>query len=347
MGVSKAEINTLDTSPIVVRYRDDIVDGERLDEISVTVFEAEKSPNSSLAWILSVKDDAGQEFEVKIWHTHDVDMWWREGQRYLLRDGRGTRRSASDILLHSTADFTVHRPEGVVDLLAIGDSHIGRENRPKDSGDPFHTTRQFVAAMGYAVRYDVDAVIYAGDLFDEGPSVEEIAIAEIGLDILGKNGIPFYFVYGNHGVDTAKEFYDGIESTDISYIGPKGVSFKGSVEVFGVDNGSKEDISSVVSDFVSSPEIDRQILVTHNEIKPPRKTGVITVETLYALSQIQFDYILSGHLHDAESGTYCETEIQYLGSTADISANKNATDQSAWLIHITSDDINSSRLKVS
>ena len=346
LGFNKAEINTLDVSLIVVRLRDDIADGERLDEISVTVLEAEKYTSSSLAWRLSVEDDEGQEFGVKIWHTHDMDTWWREGQQYLLRNGRGTRRSDGEVLLHSTGDFTVHRPEGVVDLLAIGDSHIGRENRPKDSGDPYHTARQFVAAIGYAVRYDVDAVIHAGDLFDDNPNMEDLAIAKSGFDILGENEIPFYFVYGNHGVDTAKEFYDGIESADISRIGTRGVRFKSTLEVFGLDNGSGEDLNTVAPDFVPSPEIDRQILVGHTEIKPPRENGAIAVEMLYALSPIKFDYVLAGHLHDPESGTYSETEIQHLGSTADISANQNAKDQSAWLIHVTTDDVDISRLNL-
>lgn len=329
-----------------MRLRDDIADGERLDEISVTVLEAEKYTSSSLAWRLSVKDDEGQEFEVKIWHTHDVDTWWYEGQQYLLRNGRGTRRSDSEVLLHSTGDFIVHRPEGVVDLLAIGDSHIGRENRPKDSSDPYHTARQFLAAIGYAVRYDVDAVIHAGDLFDDNPNEDDLAIAKSGFDILGKNEIPFYFVYGNHGVNTAKEFYDGIEGADISHIGTRGVRFKDTLEVFGLDNGSEEDLGTVASDFLSSPEIDRHILVAHTEIEPPRESGAISVEMLYAVSQVKFDYVLSGHLHDPESGTYSGTEIQHLGSTADISANQNAKDQSAWLVHVTADDVDINRLKL-
>lgn len=346
LGFNKAEINILDVSLIVVRLKDDIADGERLDEISVTVLEAEKYTSSSLAWRLSVKDNEGQEFAVKIWHTHDVDTWWREGQQYLLRNGRGKRRSDSEVLLHSTGDFTVHRPEGVVDLLAIGDSHIGRENRPKDSGDPYHTARQFVAAIGYAVRYDVDAVIHAGDLFDDNPNMEDLAIAKSGFDILGKNEIPFYFVYGNHGVDTAEEFYDEIESADISHLGTRGVRFKSTLEVFGLDNGSEEDLNTVTPDFIPSPEIDRHILVGHTEIKPPRESGSIAVEMLYTLSPVKFDYVLSGHLHDPESGTYSETEIQHLGSTADISANQNAKDQSAWLIHVTTNDVDISRLNL-
>jgi len=329
-----------------VPLRDDIVDGDRLDEISVTIRNAEKSFNSSLAWILSVEDDAEKEFEVKIWHTHNVDVYWREGWQYILKDGRYRQQRDGNVLIHSTDDFTVRRPENAVDLLAIGDSHIGRENRPEDGNYPYHTARQFVAAMGYAERYDVNAVIHAGDLFDDNPTPEDILLAESGFEILKQNEIQFYFIYGNHGVDEAKSLYERIDDGEISHLDTEGVRLNDSLEIFGVDYSPKKDFTTTASDFETSPEVSRRLLVIHNEVDPPREESGIPVETLSKHPEGQFDRILSGHLHDPESGTYTTMEIQYLGSTAEISVNQNASDQSAWLIRVTPDKVDVNQLEL-
>lgn len=326
--------------------KNDIVDRERLDEIPVTILEIEKVFNSSLAWRLTVEDDAGNEFEVKIWHTHEVDLRCREGWRYVLKNGRGKHQRNDEVLLSSTDDFTVCRPDGTVELLAMGDTHIGRENRPRDAGAPYRTARQFVAAMGYAARYDVEAVIHAGDLFDDNPTPEDISIAESAFDILSRHDIPFYFIYGNHGVDIAKDFYDQLRNVTISHLDTGGVCLDGRFELFGVDNKTEENFTTAASDFATTSEINRRILVVHNEINPPRKESEILVETLCSPPEVQFDYILSGHLHDPESDAQSGTEIQYLGSTADISANRNARDQSAWLIRVGPDNVDIRRLEL-
>lgn len=326
--------------------RDDIVDRERLEEIPVTVLETEKVFNSALAWKLFVEDDTGNEFGVKIWHTHDVDEWWREGWRYILKNGRGKHTCKDNILLHSTDDFTVQRPEETINLLAIGDSHIGRENRPEDDGAPFRTGRQFVAAMGYATRYDVDAVIHAGDLFDENPTAEDITIAESGFEILKKHGIPFYFIYGNHSVDVAKTLYDRISDVESSHLDSRGVVLDDTIEILGVDYATTEEFPTAPSSFDATPNLAKRILVVHDEITPPRGENEIPVSDLCASPQLDLDYIISGHLHASESGTCSGTKIQYLGSTANISANRSAVDQSAWLIRVTPNELDIDRLKL-
>lgn len=322
----------------------DIVDGERLDEILVKVLDSEEIFNSSLAWRLTVEDSAENKFEVKIWHTHDVDIWWRDGCQYVLKEGRAKHQRDGGIILHSTDDFTVYRPGDSVDILAIGDSHIGRENRPADSGAPYRTARQFVAAMGYAARYQVDAVIHTGDLFDDDPTDEDITIALSGFDILSQNDIPFYFIYGNHGIDVSRTLYDRIENLEINHLDIEGVRINDSLEILGIDNNIQEDFPGAASSFSTSSDIDRRILVVHHEIDPPREEDGIPVGPLCESPELNLDYILSGHLHDPESHTCSGTKIQYLGSTADISTKQNALDQSAWLISVTQENVDDTRV---
>lgn len=318
--------------------RGDIVDDERVDAITVTVTEADAVFNSALAWRLTVADAEGEEFTVKIWHTHDVNRWWREDWRYVLKQARGTSQHGGDVVLHSTSDFSVHRPAGAVDLFAVGDSHIGRENRPTDGNTPYHTARQFVTAMGYAARYDVDAVVHAGDLFDDDPAPEDFALAESGFEILRQHGIPYYFVYGNHGVDAAESFYSRLERMETTHLSTGGVCLGKTVDVFGLDHGASDGSESVADSFAPPVAGRRRILVAHDEFRPPRPHG----EPLENVSPpaARFDLVLSGHLHAPESAG----NVQYLGSTAGISANQQAADESGWLIRVTPEMVERSRV---
>lgn len=324
--------------------REDIVDGGRLDEIEIRVLEAKNHNTSSLAWRLTVEDEAGGEFEVKIWHTHDVDFLWKEGWRYVLRQGLGKHRSDGTVILSSTSDMTVSPPEDVVDLLAMSDSHIGRENRPDDSNPPHHAVRQFVAAMGYANRYNVDAVVHAGDVFDDNPTRTDFEIAESGLRILGREDIPFHYIHGNHGCRFARELYDRVEAVDVARLGANGMRLGGTVELLGVGHASRGELGDRLSELTSSADASRRVLVFHNEIDPPRTASGFPACELFESLEPGRDHVLSGHLHKPETATYRGSTIQYLGSTANISAVKNAEDGSAWLIRVAPDDMDLNRI---
>ncbi|WP_058992320.1 metallophosphoesterase [Haloarcula sp. CBA1127] len=326
--------------------KDDIADGERLERIQVRVKEAQHHSTSSLGWHLTVEDHLENEFEVKIWHTHEVDVWWREGWWYVLEQGRGARWDSGAVVLHSTADFKVSRPDNTVDLLVIGDSHIGRENRPDATGEPHRTARQFLAAVGYATRYDVAAIVHAGDLFDDAPTEEDFLIIKNAFAILAQHNIPVYFISGNHGVQLALDFYDELADAETFHLGAEGVSLDQTVELFGIDHGSPETVLSQAADISSSAAIDRQILVVHNEIDPPRQDSGIPAWKLIGASGVTFDCILAGHLHSPETATWSGTIIQHLGSTAAISAIGNAQYDSAWLVRVTPNDADLQRLVI-
>lgn len=327
----------------IVVGKPDIGDECRVDNILVTILDTKKDCSSALAWRLTVEDDAGREFTVKIWHTHDVGVWWREGWQYILTEGRGKHRNG-DVILHSTTDFAVTRPDSVVDLLVIGDSHIGRETRPDDFGAPYETARQFVAAMGYAARYDVDAVLNAGDLFDDNPNEEAISVATSGFAVLAENDIPFYFVYGNHGTDVARRFFDDSVDAKTVHLGEDGHGV-GHVDLFGIDYESSTELSTDL-EFNTYPEAEQRLLLIHNEIDPPRADTGYPVEKIAEQAGIAFDCIFAGHLHAPESATSGHTMVQHLGSTADISAVDGANDESAWLVRSTPSEIDINRLQL-
>jgi predicted phosphodiesterase len=331
---------------VVLSSRDAIEDGKIVDEIEVRVLDAHRDTSTSRSWGLTVEDQAENKFDVKIWYTHDVDVHVREGWHYVFHDGRGKRWGNNEIMLQSTSEFSVTRPEGVVELLALGDSHIGRENRPKDTGAPHRTARQFLAAMGYAARYDVDAVIHAGDFFDDNPTSTDCMIARNGFDILAQSGIPYLFIYGNHGVSTAKSEFDRLTDVELHHLGTKGVAVGETIELFGIDNGSKASVLDAASNFESSQNAGNQLLVAHNEIAPPRCENGILLSTLSEQAGMTFDCVLAGHMHNCESDTSQGTKIQHLGSTADLSTVSDAVHNSAWLVRAVSGDISLRRIAI-
>jgi hypothetical protein len=345
--VDKIEIYAPPVLCAVLRSRDEIEDGEMVDEIEVRVLDAHQGPTTSLAWKLTVEDQAENKFDVKIWYTHDVDVHIREGWRYVLHDGRGRKWDHSEITLQSTSDFSVTRPEGVVELLALGDSHIGRENRPKNTGSPYRTARQFLTAMGYAARYDVDAVVHAGDCFDDNPTATDCMIAENGFDILAQSDIPFLFIYGNHGVSTAKSFFDRLTDVELCHLGTEGITVGDTIELFGIDNGSEESVLDAASNFGSSQNAGNQLLVVHNEIAPPRLKNGVSLSALFERAGMTFDCLLAGHIHNCESAESKGAKIQHLGSTAELSTVRDAVHNSAWLVRVASGEVSLQRITIS
>jgi len=328
-----------------VTRRRNIRDGERLSTITVTVREADPRFGSALAWRLRVADADGEEFTLKVWHTHGIETWWREGWRYVLTDGRGSRRRRDEVVLHSTSDFAVHRPPDTVDILALGDTHIGREHRPRDDNPPQHTARQFLAAMGYAMRYDVDAVVHAGDLFDEAPRESDMAIADAGFGMLHRHGVPFYHVFGNHGVETAETYYDERANGPVSHLDTAGTRIADTVALYGVDHAQPTELQAMEPGFEPISDVSHRLLVVHTELDPPRPNSNVAVEDLCRGLE-SLDFIVAGHLHDPESGVYEGIPIQFLGSTADISANQSAQGPSAWLLRFAPEGIACERIDV-
>ena len=246
-------------------------------------------------------DAKGDEFTVKVWHTHDVSRWWCEGWDYVLKQGRGTHRQDGGVVLHTTTDFAADRPPSVVDLFAVGDSHIGRESRPADGNSPYHTARQFVAAMGYAARYGVDAVIHAGDLFDDDPRLEDLAIAESGFDILREHGIPYYYVHGNHGVDTAESFYSCLEGMEATHLATAGDRL-GDVDLFGLDYGAADGIERLADSFAPSADGRHRHLAPMGFLsKPSRPPRPDSTASCVATSTLPNSALRSGRTYSVSA----------------------------------------------
>ena len=94
-----------------------------------------------------------------------------------------------------------------VKILHVADTHLGYSRRPEerkvDTSDELNAAQAFERVGEIAVKQDVDAVVHAGDIFDDNVGKEHLRVFEEVVGRLDEAGIGFYFVIGNHGARTA------------------------------------------------------------------------------------------------------------------------------------------------
>lgn len=328
--------------------REDIKDDQDLDLIEVEVLEADIGTGSKREYELTVADTLGESFRVIIWATHDVSIKWREGASYELSHARGdTWNDGTNRILHSTNRFTAERIGDDVSLLVMGDTHIGREVRTNDTGAPHRCARSFLTAVSYATHFDADAVIHTGDIFDDQVTTEDIVIARSSLEILEENGIPFYYIFGNHETARGKYLLEEDYESVATQIDTEGVRIADKVEIVGSDYISSNRFSISAADFPQSPNVDKRILVLHQDLAPVRDNGDVNLRSLINPPAVEFNYILSGHLHDTEKHPWKGIDVHYTGSTAKISTKPNADDPAVWLLTVTTDGVEPERINLS
>ena len=90
---------------------------------------------------------------------------------------------------------------GIFTDLHLGIRQYGLEEREED----FYS--QYFKAIEKFIEYNVDAVICAGDIFDQPrPSPRALDVFSKGIKELFMNNISFYNIVGNHSMVQSKNF---------------------------------------------------------------------------------------------------------------------------------------------
>jgi UDP-2,3-diacylglucosamine pyrophosphatase LpxH len=320
-------------------------DGEPIGPTEVRVIEVGGPYRGKKSWSLVVEDVLGKRFVINIWRTHDWETWWRPGWRYIIEGGRVRRGDEEgDVTVSSSSAprLRAQYPDDTTTFLALSDSHIGREQRASDLGGPHRAARRFLTGLAYARRYDVDAVLFGGDLFDENWVPTDVDMTKAAFDLLGREGIPFYYVLGNHGTAKSRELFRSIEHTEVQHLDRAGVQV-GNVELFGVDHATEEEVSP--GDFQQSTTNAWSLLMLHHDLAV-RDSGGMAVSRFHDPPESEFELILSGHIHRPSRHEVEGTPIQYLGSTAELAAAQSADDGSAWLVRVSGDSVSTERLSL-
>jgi len=207
-------------------------------------------------------------------------------------------------------------------VIHTGDTHLGyrQYHRPERKRDYLDAFRQ---VADDAVAEDVDAVVHAGDLFhDRRPTLDDIMGALSVLRTLDDAGVPFLAVVGNHEAKREGQWLDLFESLGLATrLGPDPVAV-GSTAFYGLDFVPRSKREGFELDL-EPHDRDHTALVTHGLFEP-FDFGEWDPREIFATTDVEFDALLLGDNHHAETAQIDDTWVTYCGSTERTSAAERA-----------------------
>lgn len=149
--------------------------------------------------------------------------------------------------------------------------------------------------------------------------------------------VPFYFVRGNHRSDRGDRLLD--TQNVVTTVDTAGVSVESKIRIFGLDHDPEGEISL---DVLPAPETVAEpfsILLLHQTLRQLSGEGIhhVDLRELGKGTISQYDYILSGHHHDAACTDWNGTSVLYTGAAENMSTNTAATDRVAWVLSVDGD----------
>ncbi|MCU4974955.1 metallophosphoesterase [Halobacteria archaeon AArc-m2/3/4] len=218
----------------------------------------------------------------------------------------------------------------------IGDTHVGRTKHPK-TGEKIDPIEAFSTAVEYGIEQGVDAVIHVGDIFhDSATPVQAMLVDQHIFEPLAEAEIPFYYVRGNHAASSGDKILANREGEWVSNLDTAGISVGSDVRFFGIDHHPEGNLPW--SDLIF-PDVVREsvsVLVVHQTLEQLSSPGPKSVD----LDRIQrrfgneFDFIVSGHHHDASYIEWRNVPVLYTGAAERMSKNADPVDRVAWLLTI-------------
>jgi len=163
-------------------------------------------------------------------------------------------------------------------ILHVADTHLGLRQygldvRRQDFLDAF------AQVIAIAVEAKVDAVVHAGDLFnDRFPAMEELTEVVHGLSQLRAANIPFLGVTGNHENKREAQWLDFFATLELAVHlnADTAIEIHG-VPIWGVDYLSRH------AEQVKPPQLDGGVLVMHQLLNAPTVSpaGELKLEDLW------------------------------------------------------------------
>lgn len=299
---------------------DSFTDGD-----SIEIFVADittYNPNLNTPVKARIKDADGTEAQLMVFdNSNAANTDWEEGVCYeiskpnveerrgtvrvIARKGTDAKRTGRSFESLSMDDES-HPAEGV-SLLHVSDTHLGYdvyglEEREAD------LRNAFTQLIEIAIDHDVDAVVHTGDLTHEDRPDEELnPEVRAAIERLGKNGIDFYYILGNHDFNKHSGTQAWTTTLDrfdhVAHLDPDGVVL-GEVTVFGMDYQDESSFPKVEYPF-SNPETERSVVCLHQSGYPIVEERYAEVDLQDFVSRLGFtpDAILLGHSHYTEYRT--------------------------------------------
>lgn len=211
-------------------------------------------------------------------------------------------------------------------ILHVSDTHIGYQQyrnstRRKDFFEAFKQSLDI--AQGEHPNHDnepVDAVLHTGDLFDDQlTSFDDVYACHEALRELGKAGIPFYVIVGNHELRRRTDFVDEFVLTgDAFRLSQSPTTVNNEVALYGVDSVKKPDWEE--ADFSLTPADDGlfRLVAMHQLFSPPideNTPDILALDPVLDRYGTEVDGIALGDCHERMGDTCRGVPVWYPGST--------------------------------
>jgi len=205
-------------------------------------------------------------------------------------------------------------------VIHTGDTHVGYQqyHSPERRAD---FRRAFDAVVDDAIEEGVDAVIHAGDLFhDRRPELPDLMAVLSALRRLDDADIPFLAIVGNHEATRTGEWLDLFEGTGLATRLDDRPEVVGDTAFYGLDWVPEPRRDGLDYEF-ESHDAAHAALVSHG-LFTPFEFGEWDTETVLAESTVEFDAMLLGDNHKADTAEVAGTWVTYCGSTERASASE-------------------------
>jgi len=210
--------------------------------------------------------------------------------------------------------------EAVIDDAVDGVAHgSAGERSPTDDGDGSGGTGD--RDTGTAV----DALVHAGDLFhDRRPELPDLLGVLAALRRLDDAGVPFLAVVGNHEATRGSQWLDLFEDLGLATRLDAEPTVVGDTAFYGLDHvprSRRDELEYAFSPPPADADVDATALVAHGLFTPFPHADWDT-EALLDAATVDFDAVLLGDNHAADTARVDGTWVTYCGSTERASADE-------------------------
>jgi exonuclease SbcD len=205
-------------------------------------------------------------------------------------------------------------------VIHTGDTHVGyrQYHSPVRRQDYLDAFRQVIDD---AVADDVDAVVHAGDLFDDRrPDLPDLLETLSILRELDRADIPFLAIVGNHEDARRGQWLDLFETLDLAIHLDREGTIVGDTTFYGLDYVPESQRDDLEYQF-TPPETEHTALVSHG-LFSPFPHGDWDLEVILQASTVDFDAVLLGDDHTPDTKQLRDTWVTYCGSTERTSASE-------------------------
>ena len=209
-------------------------------------------------------------------------------------------------------------------VIHTGDTHLGyrQYHRPERRQDFLEAFR---AVAEDAVADDADAVVHAGDLFDDRqPGLPDLLGALSVLETLDAADIPFLAVVGNHESKRDAQWLDLFEAMGLATRLGRDPEVVGEVACYGLDFVPRNRREDLEYDF-RPHDADHAALAAHGRFAPlAHDYGNLEWDAREVLdaATVEFDAMLLADEHTPTRREVDGTWVTYCGSTERASADE-------------------------